>query len=83
VLPDGLLATSGTSSLETVREILSQSATPLTRQEILSRWPEGEPPPRADSLWRSLTRGCEIGLYVRSGEGTKAEAFGYVLAVRQ
>jgi hypothetical protein len=77
VLPDALLATSGLASLETVREILSQSATPLTRQEILSRWPEGESPPRADSLWRLLARGCEMGLFVRSGDGTKAEAFGY------
>ncbi len=57
--------------------------TPLTRKEILSRWPQGEPPPRPDSLWRSLTRGCETGLFIRSGEGTKAEAFAYELAGRQ
>ncbi len=62
---------------------LHQSAAPLTRQEILARWPEGEPPPRADSLWRSLTRGCELGVLVRTGAGTKAEAFRYGLAPPQ
>jgi hypothetical protein len=66
-------------ALETLRQVLSQSATPLTRQEILARWPEGEPP-RPDSLWRSLTRGCEQGILVRTGAGTKVEAFRYGLA---
>jgi hypothetical protein len=56
---------------------------PLTRQEILARWPESEPPPRADSLWRSLARGCELGIFVRTGEGTKAEASRYALAQRE
>lgn len=69
-------------ALETVRRLLSQSAAPLTRQETLDRWPEGEPPPRADSLWRALTRGCELGVLVRTGAGNKAEAFRYGLAKR-
>jgi AAA domain len=69
-------------TLETLRQLLSQSAAPLTRQEILARWPEGEAP-RADSLWRCLTRGCELGLLVRTGAGNKAEAFRYALAPRQ
>jgi hypothetical protein len=67
-------------ALETVRQLLRQSPAPLTRQEILARWPEGEPPPRADSLWRLLARGCELGLFVRNGAGNKAEAFRYGLA---
>jgi len=70
-------------TLETLRQLLSESPAPLTRQEILARWPEGEPPPRADSLWRCLTRGCELGLLVRTGAGNKAEAFRYALAHRQ
>ena len=68
-----------TSVLETLQQLLRESPTPLTRQEILARWPGGEPP-RADSVWRCLTRGCELGILVRSGEGTKAEAFRYGLA---
>ncbi len=59
-----------------------QSPAPLTRQVILARWPAGEPPPRADSLWRCLTRGCELGILVRTG-GNKAEAFRYGLAQPQ
>ena len=58
--------------LETVCRLLGQSPVPLTRQEILARWPEGEPP-RADSLWRSLARGCELGILVRSGGSEPGE----------
>jgi hypothetical protein len=65
------------SGLETVRRILDESPEPLTRQEILDRWPESEPPLRADSLWRVLARGCELGILVRTGAGTKVEAFRY------
>src|SRR5207302_11083766 len=70
-------------ALETLRQLLGQSPGPLTRQEILARWPEGEPPPRADSLWRCLTRGCELGILVRTGAGAKADAFRYGLAQHQ
>src|SRR5262249_16930893 len=66
-------------SLETVRELLSQSAAPLTRQEILLRWP-GSTPPHPDSLYRTLTRGCDLGIFVRTGAGTRAEAFRYAAA---
>jgi hypothetical protein len=74
--PEGALP----PALETLQGLLRQSPEPLTRQEILACWPEGEPPPRADSLWRALTRGCELGLLVRSGAGTRTEAFRYGLA---
>ncbi|MBI3407936.1 MAG: AAA family ATPase [Planctomycetes bacterium] len=77
--PDGSLG----PALETLRQLLSETPGPLTRQEILSRWPENEPPPRADSLWRTLARGCELGLLVRSGAGNRAEAFRYGVARRQ
>jgi hypothetical protein len=70
------------TALETVRRVLRQSPVPLTRQEILAAWPEGAPLPRADSLWRCLAQGCDLGLLVRTGAGTKAEAFRYGLAQR-
>lgn len=66
--------------LETLRQLLSENPEPLTRQEIVARWPAAEPPPRPDSLWRTLTRGCEQGILIRSGAGTKAEAFRYGVA---
>jgi hypothetical protein len=83
LLPDEPPGAAPAPGLEAVRALLSQSPSPLTRQEILARWPEGEPPPRADSLWRTLTRGCEAGLFVRTGAGNKAEAYRYGLAPRQ
>jgi hypothetical protein len=67
-------------SLEIVRELLSQSGKPLTRLEIIARWPPSQPAPHADSLWRTLTRGCETGILIRRGEGTRAEAYRYGLA---
>jgi hypothetical protein len=69
-------------TLDTVRRLLSESAVPLTSQEIIARWPECEPPPRADSLWRTLTRGCRLGILARTGKGSKANAFRYSLTER-
>lgn len=83
LLPDDPPEAALAPALETLRQLLSQSPAPLTRQEILARWPEDEPPPRADSLWRSLTRGCELGIFVRTGAGNKVEAFRYGLAQGQ
>jgi hypothetical protein len=79
-VPDAPPEPSSPASLETVRRLLSGSATPLTRQELLARWPDADPPPRADSLWRLLSRGCEQGLFIRSGEGTRNDAFRYALS---
>jgi hypothetical protein len=67
-------------ALGTLQRLLGESPGLLTRQEILDRWPGTEPRPRADSLWRLLTRGCELGILVRTGAGNKAEAFRYGLA---
>jgi hypothetical protein len=33
-----------------------------------------------DSLWRALQRGCELGVLVRTGAGTRTEALRYGLA---
>jgi hypothetical protein len=68
--------------LETLQRLLKESPEPLTRQDLLARWPESERAPHEDSLSRSLVRGCEQGLFVRTGAGTKAEAFRYALAQR-
>jgi AAA domain len=77
VLPDEAPTAGLLAALETLHRLLAESPAPLTRPEILARWPDGEPPPRADSLWRMLARGCDLGLIVRSGAGNKAEAFRY------
>jgi len=69
--------------LEALRQVLRESPAPLTRQEILDRWPEAEPRPTANGLWRVLVRGCEMGIMVCSGKGTRAEAFRYSLAPPQ
>jgi hypothetical protein len=68
------------STLETLKQLLSQSPAPLTRQEILNNWPEPGTPPRADCLGRCLMRACELGILTRSGAGTKTDAFRYGLA---
>ena len=79
LLPDAPKEAALPLALETLLRVLGQSGTPMTRQEILAGWPEDEPP-RADSLWRSLARGCDLGILVRTGAGNKAEAFRYALA---
>ncbi len=60
---------------EAVQRILRESPVPLTHKEILARWPAGVPLPHTDSLWRVLAKACESGALVRTGAGTKAEAY--------
>jgi hypothetical protein len=66
--------------LGTLQTLLTESPTPLTRRELLARWPGDAP--REDTIWRTLARGCELGLFVRSGAGTRADAFRYAVASR-
>jgi hypothetical protein len=66
--------------LGTLQRLLGESPTPLTRRELLARWPEEAP--REDTLWRTLARGCELGLFVRSGAGTKTDAFRYAVTAQ-
>ncbi len=61
--------------LDTLLSLLRQSAAPLTRQELLAGWPG--PAPRGDSLWRTVARGVEHGLFTVSGTGTKGDALRY------
>jgi hypothetical protein len=63
--------------LATLRALLQASPGPLTRRELLARWPE--PAPRADTLWRTLARGVERGLFVVQGAGTKTDALRFGL----
>jgi hypothetical protein len=63
--------------LPIVQTLLGESSTPLSRKDLLARWP-GDPP-RPDTLWRTLTRGVELGLFVQSGGGSKNDPFRYAL----
>ena len=62
----------------TLHALLRASPVPLTRRELLARWPD--PRPRPDTLWRTLARGVERGLIVVRGAGTRTDAFRYGLA---
>jgi hypothetical protein len=66
--------------LTTLQTLLCESPTPLTRQELLARWPA--PVPRPDTLWRTLSRGCQLGMFIRSSTGTKTDAFRYALRLK-
>jgi hypothetical protein len=76
LLPDG--APPCAPLLATLEALLGASPVPLTRQELLARWPE--PVPRADTLWRALARGVQRGLFIVRGAGTRTDAFRYALA---
>jgi hypothetical protein len=62
----------------TLEALLRASPVPLTRRELLARWPE--PAPRPDTLWRALTQGVERGLFIVRGAGTRTDALRYGLA---
>jgi hypothetical protein len=66
-----------TAIMDIVRQVLL--AGPMTRDEIRQSWPEYQPPPR-NTLWRWLTRACDLGLLVRTGAGSRAEVFRFELA---
>ncbi len=67
-------------ALDTLRDLLGRAAGPLTRQEILERWGNDLTRPTANALWRWLTRGCEAGVLVRHGDGSRTDPFRYTLA---
>ena len=64
--------------IATLEALLRASPVPLTRQELLVRWPE--PAPRPDTLWRALTRGVGRGLFIVRGAGTRTDPLRYGLA---
>jgi hypothetical protein len=63
--------------LGALQTLLAASPTPLTCRELLERWPAAAP--RADSLWRTLARGVELGLFSTAGQGTKTDPFRFTL----
>ena len=76
LLPDS--SPPGPLLLPPLQALLAASPGPLTRSELLARWPG--PAPRPDSLWRTLARGIQRGLFTVQGSGTKTDAFRYGLA---
>src|SRR5262249_35118713 len=50
-----------------LKPLLAKTPTPLPRRELLARWPA--PAPREDTLWRTLMRGVELGLFIVTGSG--------------
>lgn len=83
LLPDAAAGPAVAPMLATLQSLLRESPAPLSCQEIIAHWPAAEPPPRSDSLMRSLRQACDLGLLVRTGSGTKFEAFRYALAEAQ
>jgi hypothetical protein len=66
--------------LSTLQILLTESPTPLTRRELLDRWPGAGP--HIDSLSRTLARGIELGLFTGAGKGTKAEPLRFTVVRR-
>jgi hypothetical protein len=64
--------------LATLQALLQASPELLTHRELLARWPD--PAPRPDSLWRTLARGVERGVFLVRGTGTRIDPFRYGLA---
>ena len=58
------------------RETIPQRA-PLTHHEILTRCPSPVTRPTPNTLWRWLSRACELGVLARHGSGSTTEAFRY------
>jgi hypothetical protein len=69
--------TAAAPNLDTLMAILRASPEPLTRLDILSRWPTHQTPPHRDSLTRSLSHACDHRLLTRTGQGTKFDPFRY------
>jgi hypothetical protein len=74
LLPDD--ASPATPLLATLQSLLRNG--PLTRRDLLAQWPGVAP--REDSLWRTLTRGVQRGIFRAFGAGTKTDPFRYALA---
>jgi hypothetical protein len=52
----------------------AESDTPLTRQELRARWPEGLTAPHDTTLWRWLNPGLDLELVECTGEGKPSSA---------
>jgi hypothetical protein len=69
-------------SREVLRGVLAAAGRPLTRREILARWPRGAlPAPDAVTLWRWLERLVGEGEVSRDGSGRRNRPYRYGLAL--
>jgi hypothetical protein len=65
---------------DTLEQLIRESSEPITRLEMLARWPANQTTPHPDSRTRCLTRACERGLITRTGTGSKSNPFRYSIA---
>jgi hypothetical protein len=75
VVPGGV-GESFTEGWAAVAEVLTAAGRPLTRRELLARWPD-DSPPEPTLLWRCLERAVAEGLAERTGTGLKSDPFRY------
>jgi hypothetical protein len=59
--------------------ILDQSEGPLTRREILRRWPDSTVSPSGLTLWKWLGRAVQEGRVLQNGRGHRRDPFRYQL----
>ena len=62
-----------------MQTILDQSEGPLTRREILHRWPDSALTPARLTLWKWLGRAVREGRVLQDGRGTRRDPFRYQL----
>jgi hypothetical protein len=61
-------------------EIFATTTAPLTRAEVLARWPRKYPTPTPATLGRWLDHALDVGLLHRDGTGRKNDAYLYRLS---
>jgi hypothetical protein len=62
-------------ALDALRGLLASSPVALTRPESRELWPPPGPRPPANTLWRWLTRACDLRVLRRHGEGNRNDPF--------
>jgi len=62
---------------DTLHQLIRESTEPITRLEILARWPAHQTAPNPDVLSRHLSQALEHGLITRTGTGSKSKPFRY------
>jgi hypothetical protein len=65
---------------QVLQRILASASAPLTRREILRRWPRRRSKPDAATLWRWLQRVRGEGAVVQEGRGKRNDPFRFRLA---
>jgi len=83
VISDQDVSDDFSANWDKIEAVLTAAGAPLTRQEVLARWPAERNSPHAGTLWRWLNRAQELGLVVMTGHGTKLEPCQYVLRVKE